>query len=389
MRILLTSDWHLGKNIFQRKLLSEQALFFENSLLPLLKEVRPDLLIVAGDILDKPLPDHETLFFYEDLLRKLSDLKIPSFFILGNHDSRRTSLHKHFIELAGIHLVDDLRFFSNPFIYQGRSGELLNLYLLPYLPLYELLDKALSHGFSFSSEEITFTSVLEALLSQTEIKRPAFFVSHFAVDKAIFCGEEILIRGYTSEYVLSERLFSSFDALLLGHLHRPQVLEERFFYSGAPLPYSFENYSEKRGLFLLEWNGKSLIYEFISLAPSYELRIFKGFFEGLLQMEKTNAFVKIILEDKLPIFNAYEQLKEKFPNLLTLEYVYEEIYVDGQLESEIDKKYRDTELDERLLFREFYNFLEKKEMDERLWEIFEKHLEAFYKKERAEGRLCQ
>jgi exonuclease SbcD len=386
MRILLTSDWHLGKNIFQKKLLSEQALFFENSFFPLLKEVRPDFLIVAGDILDKPLPDQETLFFYEDLLRRLSDLKITSLLILGNHDSRRTSLHKHFIELAGIHLIDDLKFFSKPFIWKDKSGKHLNLYILPYLPLYELLEKALSQGFFYSSEEITFTTLFEALLSQIEIKRPAFLVSHFAVDKAISCGEEISIRGYTSDYVFSEKLFSCFDALLLGHLHRPQVLEERFFYPGAPLPYSFENYSDQRGLFFLEWDGRSLSSEFISLKPPYELRIIKGLFEKLLQMEKTNAYIKVILEDKLPIFDAHQKLKEHFPNLLHLEYEEEEILLEGQT---IHEELRSSELDERVLFCEFYNYVEKKEMDERLWEVFNKYLEDFYKNERKEGRLCQ
>ncbi len=388
MRILLSSDWHLGKNIFQKKLLSEQALFFENSLFPLLREVRPDVFIVAGDILDKPLPDQETLFFYEDLLRRLSDLKIPSLFILGNHDSRRSSLHKYFIEQAEIYLVDDLRFFPQPFVCQGKRGERLNFYLLPYLPLYELLEKALTLGFSFSSEELTFIGLMEELLSRIEIKGPAFLVSHFAIDKAIFCGEELLIRGYASEYLLPERLFSPFEALFLGHLHRHQVYEDRFFYPGAPLPYSFETYSEKRGLLFLEWKDSSLTSEFITLSPPYELKVFKGFFEELLQRERTNAYVKVLLEDPLPIYGAYEKLKEVFPNLLDLKYVEEE-GAEFQIEEKVGVDLRENRPDERALFREFYNFIEKKEMDERLWEVFEKHLKAFYKKEREEGRLCQ
>jgi exonuclease SbcD len=388
MRILLSSDWHLGKNILQKKLLSEQALFFENSLIPLLREVRPDLFIVAGDILDKPLPDQETLFFYEDLLRRLSDLKIPTLFILGNHDSRRTSLHNFFIEKAGLYLVDDLRFLLQPFVCQGKRGEKLNLYLLPYLPLYELLDKALNLGFSFSSEELTFIGLVEELLSQIEIKGPAFLVSHFAVDKAIFCGEELLIRGYASEYLLPESLFSSFEALFLGHLHRHQVYGERFFYPGAPLPYAFETYAEKRGLLLLEWRDSALASEFIALSPPYELKVFKGLFEELLQMERTNAYVRVLLEDPLPIYGAYEKLKETFPNLLDLKYVEEEA-PEFQIEERLGENLREARLDEGALFREFYSFIEKKEIDECLWEVFEKHLKAFYKKEREEGRLCQ
>jgi len=61
MRILLTSDWHIGKTLFSKSLLEEQAKFFEDTFFACLKDVKPDLLINAGDIFDRPIPDLDSL----------------------------------------------------------------------------------------------------------------------------------------------------------------------------------------------------------------------------------------------------------------------------------------------------------------------------------------
>ncbi|MFN3568465.1 MAG: exonuclease SbcCD subunit D [Caldimicrobium sp.] len=139
MKILLTSDWHLGKFLYKEKLLNKQMEFFYGKFFPLLKDLKPDLLIVAGDILDKPVPDQETLYAYAELLKELSTFNIPCFLILGNHDSKRTSLYSYFLEKAKIYLIDHINYF--PFTFHDEKGERVFLYFLPYLPIYEFLEK--------------------------------------------------------------------------------------------------------------------------------------------------------------------------------------------------------------------------------------------------------
>jgi len=389
MKILLTSDWHLGKPLYAIKLLSEQARFFEETFLPMLSYLKPDAVVVAGDILDKPLPDQETLFFYEDLLARLSHFKIPFLFILGNHDSRRTALHKYFMELAGLYLADDLRFFLTPFTLQDSKGEVCHFYLLPYLPLYELFERVKVAGLTLALEELNYPGLIACLLARIELKKPAFLVSHFALEKGLFSGEEIQIRGLSPDYLLPEELFQDFDLLLLGHLHRPQNLRGKIWYPGAPLAYSFETFKEERGVYLLEVKGGELVSsEFIPLTPPYELRLLQGPFEDLFQLPPTQAYVKVVLEDETPVFNAYERLKERFPQLLCLEYGKKrEIEAERPLEEA--PIYEEISLDERALFKEFYEFLEEKEIDPKLWEVYHRYLEEFYKKEREGGRVCQ
>ena len=98
MKILHTSDWHLGKSLFGKKLVDEQALFFEKTFFSLIKDIKPDILVITGDITDKSNPDLETLKLLSEILFWLFKEKIPSIFILGNHDSKRITLFKEFLK---------------------------------------------------------------------------------------------------------------------------------------------------------------------------------------------------------------------------------------------------------------------------------------------------
>ncbi|MFN3921419.1 MAG: exonuclease SbcCD subunit D [Caldimicrobium sp.] len=387
MKILLTSDWHLGKYLYKEKLLNKQAEFFQKEFFPLLKDLKPDLLIVAGDILDRPIPDQDTLYFYADLLKELSSYDIPSFFILGNHDSKRTALHRYFLEKAKIYLIDHLEYFFSPFLVKDQRGNTLNLYFLPYLPLYELFEKAKEDPLFAVPERISYVTVVKNLLERRQIKSPSLFISHFALEQFHFCGEEVTIKGFSEEYILPVTLLYHFDLIFLGHLHRPQKAKEKFFYPGAPLPYSFEASTEKRGVLFFEWKENSLVKsEFLELTPPYELLYLKGSFEEIMEYPKSESYTKILLYDEKPIFNVYERIKTKFPNLLSLEYVTAFSSLCKNLE-EIDFTTESIKVDERELFRDFYQFVEKKEIEPKLWEVFLKNLDEFYQLERKEGRI--
>lgn len=389
MRIILTSDWHLGKALYNLKLLTYQSKFFHNQFLKLLRDVKPDLLIVAGDILDKPLPDQETLFYFEEFLRELSYTKVKSIFILGNHDSRRTALHKHFMEYADIYMIDDLKYLSEPFVVRDSQGNTLNLYLFPYLPPFELMDK-LGHYYSKAKEDVnSFSEALWDYFAHKTFKDPAILVGHFAIEGVIPSGEELHLRGFSNEYSFPKDLFSSFKYLFLGHLHRHQTYSDKFIYSGAPLPYTFETFSERRGVLLVEFKEGTITHlELIPLTPPYTLKIIKGSFESICSMPEDESYVKVILEDDKPIFDVHAKLKRRFPNLLYIDYLslqserdMSELFIEG-----IGRE--DTELDLRMLFREFYQLLEKREPEEELWQTFETYLDLFNQKEQKEGMLC-
>ncbi|MFN3407115.1 MAG: exonuclease SbcCD subunit D, partial [Caldimicrobium sp.] len=323
---------------------------------------------------------------YAELLKELSTLNIPCFLILGNHDSKRTSLHSYFLEKAKIYLIDHINYF--PFTFQDEKGERVFLYFLPYLPVYEFLEK-IKEVFSFElPEKITYTNLLKIWFEKIEFKEPAFFISHFTLEKFHPSGEEIMIKGFSEEYVMQEELLSPFAFVFLGHLHRPQE-KGKIFYPGAPLPYSFEVSKEERGVYFFEWKkGSFLLKEFIPLTPSYELLYLQGSLEEILRTESTSAYVKVVLKEERPVMDAYERLKNHFPNLLALEYESSQ----PTLESSFESFYVNPEaikIDEKELFKEFYKLVKGKEVDPKLWEVFLKGLEEFYSLQRKEERLWQ
>lgn len=385
MKILLSSDWHLGKSLYHQRLLQHQEKFFLEEFIPLLRDLRPDLLIVAGDIFDRPIPDRESLFLFEEILRELASSKIRSLFILGNHDSRRTALHKFFLELGGIYIIDDLRFFLRPLFVSDDRGTGLYVYPLPYLSPYELEEILTQEGLASEGLPKVFTGeFLSHLMTNLTVRRPALFVGHFALTGSVFSGEELNIRGLSQDYLVDEALFEDFDFLFLGHLHRFQTRKNKIFYPGAPLPYSFESAGDKRGVLLFEITGNEIRYvELIQLTSPYELLILEDTFSKILSFPKTNAYLKIILTDKEPIYEAFHRLRERFPNLLYLDY---KKVVDLSNEESTSFEWDDVnfeslelKIDELKLFKEFYRYVTKKDPDERIVGVFKEHLENFYK----------
>ncbi|PMP97600.1 MAG: hypothetical protein C0169_02585 [Thermodesulfobacterium geofontis] len=389
MKILHTSDWHLGKNIFGKKLIDEQAVFFEKTFFTLIKEIKPDILLITGDITDKPNPDFETLKLFSEILFWLSKENVPCVFILGNHDSKRITLFKEFLKQNQIFMIDNLFYFKNPLEWKDEKGEKVYFYVLPYLHLYELKEnieifwknekKNLSDFFA-KKLQLLLRDLIELLLEliRDTIKKPAIALGHFAIEKGIFTGEEISFKFMGMEEVFPLELFENFDCLFLGHLHRLQKLFSKVFYSGSILPYSFEESVYEKGVWLFEIkNGLLIKYEPIYLSPSFQMKIIKGYFKDLINSPKDEAYIKVILKDKEPVLNPLERLKTVFPNLLILEYEdkkTETLPFGGNFTEEIFLENKKLELNEKELFKKFYKYIEEKEVEEKLFEVFKKCL---------------
>lgn len=387
LRIVHTSDWHLGKILFGRRLTQEQCLYFEKEFFPFLREAKPDVLLITGDIFDRPNPDLETQNLFVSILKKFLDLKIPAIIIPGNHDSKRLTLFKDFLCHLNIMLVDDLSQFYKPLVFGEK--ELYYFYIFPYLSFYELknhLEEMFPSRIKNLGEEITYSKLFSFAVSQLgEIKHPSFFLGHFAVEKAFFSGEETTMKGIGSEEVLPLSSLLPFDMAFLGHLHRLQKIN-KVYYSGSILPYSFSEAKNPKGVWFIECRGGKIIREEkVHLHSTFELITLKGKFEEVLKEPATEAFVRVILEEDMPVFNAYERLKERFPNLVILEYEKELKEKDIIQEEGLIKE--EILLDEKELFREFYKLVEGKEPAPEVWKVYLDVVEELKKLKEVE--LCQ
>src|SRR3954470_6091170 len=132
MRLLHTSDWHLGRAFHRVNMLGAQAEFIGH-LVTTVREHGVDAVVVSGDVYDRAVPPLAAVELFDDALHRLADLGVPAVMISGNHDSpRRLGGGAGLIERAGIHLRTDPAGCGTPVVLADRHGDVA-FYGLPYL----------------------------------------------------------------------------------------------------------------------------------------------------------------------------------------------------------------------------------------------------------------
>ena len=390
MRILHTSDWHLGKNFYSKKLTSAQLKLFESEFFPLIKDVKPDVVIVSGDIMDKPNPDYESQQLFKEILYKLGQEGILTILILGNHDSKRVTLYKEFLQSVGLFLIDDLSWVKTPLKVTSKKGENVYFYCMPYMDIYELREgintfwKDLKRRLTLftNKEEVELSDLFKQLvyfLNYEKVKKPAVFIGHFAIEKGEFTGEESSIKTIGMEELVPVGIFKDFDLMLMGHLHRVQKLFNKVYYSGTPMPYSFEEAEVKKGVWLIELKCEKVTKEeFVPLSSPVRFKVLKGKFNELIRLPKDDSYIKVVLEDETPILHPFERLRSVFPNLLVLEYENQDKIVSSAQVTQLSTE-EFFSLNEEELFKNFYFTVENKAPSSSLLDLFRDYLEEFKK----------
>src|SRR6478735_4637023 len=132
LRILHTSDWHLGRSFHRVSLLEAQAAYLDH-LVATVREHEVDAVLVAGDVYDRAVPPLAAVELFDDALHRLAAAEVPTVMISGNHDSaRRLGVGSGLIERAGIHLRTDPAGCATPVLLSDEHGPVA-CYGLPYL----------------------------------------------------------------------------------------------------------------------------------------------------------------------------------------------------------------------------------------------------------------
>lgn len=278
MRILHTSDWHLGKVIFERSLLEDQAHALDLLLGHLVTDPH-DVLIVAGDIFDRSIPPEEAVRLLGTWLQKLRAAlpSLPVVLIAGNHDSAtRLAWASGLLSGMGLHLrggPDDLK---RPIELRLPSGEEAQIWAVPFLWAGDVATE---------DEHPSQAGALRAALAEVRPLQRAgaaqVLVAHcFAQGGAVSDSERTLLGQATQ---IAPSLFEGFDYVALGHLHRPQKVGANARYSGSLFPYSFsEAGDEKCALSVTVRPGAPHVAATLPLPPRKRLRVLEGTLEELL-----------------------------------------------------------------------------------------------------------
>lgn len=361
MKLLHTGDWHLGKSLHETSLLEDQK-YVLDQLRSLLAQDDYTALIIAGDIYDRTIPNVEAVELFSDfLIRIRSDL--PDLYVCiipGNHDSsQRLSFADRILGNQRVHIISDPEKSFTPIEIKAKNGERLSLFLLPFLAPGTLKRKEVQKETIHSSDmpqELDFMSEsTPILMSQADLAAeadrrfaevlqkseynsiPSILVAHLFTIGGKQAESERLFLG-TAEQV-SPSLFSRFNYVALGHLHRPQKITPRMYYSGSPLAYAFDEADNQKVFLKIEVDcttpGFPVSVTQIPIQPFRKAKRLSGsfneFYSGNSFDSHSSDYVEITLTDDALIANPMNLLRAKFPYLLSLRQgISEDMYLPDE-----------------------------------------------------------
>ncbi len=318
MRILHTSDWHLGRMLYGRSLLEDQAYFLQKILLPFIEKEDPDLLIIAGDIYDRQIAPIEAIQLFDEFLTAMAARKIPTAVIAGNHDSaERMALAKGILRQSGIYIAANLDDAKQP-VLLTKNGERTQIFLLPFLDPAAVRDYFKDD--SLRGEAACMARTLAMLQESFDETAQKVLVSHcFAAGAQTSDSESGLWVGGSGQ--IPPALWEAFDYVALGHLHRAQRAGKNGHYAGSPLKYSVDEQTHKKSFSMVTLENHAYQLQTIPIPALHDVRRLRGDFAELLTAGKQQPcedYLEIELTDKNPVLLAAEQLRTYYPNLLAV-----------------------------------------------------------------------
>jgi exonuclease SbcD len=328
MRIIHTSDWHLGRR-FEREPLEGDQRAFLAWLADEVTERQVDLVLVAGDIYDRSQPAEDAVALLDRGLDGLRAAGAEVVLIPGNHDSaRRLGFGAGRQSLGGVHVFADERTPPAPKVLEV-GGDRVALVAVPFLdPHVAPTPRPAEDG---TPTPATHPSVLAESLEAGRQglavldAMPSIAVAHAYVSGAgLSDSERTLAIGGADQ--VDPAVFAGFDYVALGHLHRPQRIggSEAIAYSGSPLPYSFSE-DHPKSVRLLEVTGGELTdVTTVPVPVGRKVVTLTGTLEGLLTDPAhdtvTDRWVAARLTDETVQTQPMERLRARFPHAVSLRY---------------------------------------------------------------------
>jgi DNA repair protein SbcD/Mre11 len=267
MKILHTSDIHLGKRLHDIDMMIDQSLFL-NWLLDLVRSEKADALLISGDIFDVANPSSEARKLYYEFLVRISSLHCRVIITGGNHDSPMVlEAPRELLKALNIHVVGAWPENPEDAVIELRNQEdKLHAVVaaVPFLRNRDLRkmiqDESNNERLDAIREGIlrTYTGIAEyCRKNYTDV--PAIAMGHLYMRDTVISDSEREIQVGNLAGVEAGKFPDHFNYYALGHLHTPQEDETgRIVYSGSPYPLSFSEKDNQQRVMMLTINGSEI-----------------------------------------------------------------------------------------------------------------------------------
>jgi exonuclease SbcD len=326
VRILHTSDWHLGRSFHGVGMLGAQAAFVDH-LLDVVETERVDLVVVSGDVHDRALPPVDAVELADETFARLASSRASVVVSSGNHDSpARLGFNARLADAAGVHLRTRWQEVGRPVLLEDEHG-VVAVHAIPYL---EPDAVRTAWGLTERSHEAALTAAMsrvEADLTSRPGARSVVLAHAFVAGAPDAAGRmasdserDISVGGIQ---IAPTSLFTGVDYAALGHLHGRQTLTESVRYSGSPLAYSFSEAGHTKGSWLVELGAEGLASaEFVATPVPRRLTTLRGRIDDLLHdpahADAEDAWLQVTLTDRQRPLQAMERLRDRFPHTLVI-----------------------------------------------------------------------
>lgn len=369
MKFFHLSDLHIGKQLHRYNLKEDQQVILKE-VITYAKELRPDAIVIAGDIYDKSVPSAEAVNVFDEFLTALSEITpgIPILIISGNHDSpdrlkyASEILKRHHIYLAG-NVPERPEEHIEKVTLHDAYGE-VDFYLLPFMkPAYvkNIFADGTPETYSDAVKEIIKREKIDYKDKRNVLVSHQFYVGEKAESPETCDSEVFSVGGIDNVDIGSVK---EFDYVALGHLHGAQCIgKPEIRYCGTLLKYSVSESTQNKSLTVvtLKAKGEKPEIENYPLHPLRDVRKKKGTLDEIIkeaQETEKDDYISITLTDEIDPYKPKEQLERIFSHIL-------EIRVDNQ-RTRTKLKEMDEELvmkDPFTSFAEFYKEMQGREMN--------------------------
>jgi exonuclease SbcD len=355
MRFIHTGDWHLGR-LFHGVHLTDDQAHVLHQLVELVRETKPDVILVAGDVYDRAVPPPEAVELLDEILSRLVlDLQAPVIVIAGNHDSpNRLQFGSRVMAGTRLHITGQLPRKCEPLVLHDGHGP-VHFFAVPYAEP-PVVRQCLECD-ELPDHNAAMRATMDCLRAAREACGRSVLIAHAFVVGGAGCESERPLSVGGAGTVDAE-CFDGFNYVALGHLHCPQQLGDgRLRYCGSLLKYSFDEAAQAKSVYVVEMDGDGrCACETVSFSPRREVRRVQGLMSELLAGPRDAAsredYVEVLLTDPGPVLDPAGRLRDLFPNLLNIRFPERELLAATGDRPQIKG------LDEKALFKAFYTHVQ-------------------------------